>query len=273
MLHLLKIEWLKLKNYTAFKVMAILFAVGVIATNYIVYSVTKNFAGSSPAAAVLSFSPYNFNDTWQSTSYATGCILVIPALLLVMLFTNEYTFKTHRQNIIDGLSRWQFIDVKLVMALLFAVVSSLLVIITALILGFVTRTDFSLNGIENVGFFFLKALTYNVIGVLFSVLVKRTGFATGLFFIYLGAENILSQMLDIYSMRIKMNGGSDLGSIGDYLPMNAADGLLKFPDNPLKNIAHNALPTNYTWIVMGLALLYLFIFIFWSRKKFTTADL
>jgi len=41
MLQLLKIEWLKLKNYTAFKVLTLLFVVGVLATNYIVFRVMK----------------------------------------------------------------------------------------------------------------------------------------------------------------------------------------------------------------------------------------
>jgi len=93
MLDLLKIEWLKLKHYTAFKVMAIFFTVGVFALNYIVYSVNENIVNNVPGAGLVSFSPYNFPNTWQSTSYTTGFILVLPALLLLMLFTNEYTFK------------------------------------------------------------------------------------------------------------------------------------------------------------------------------------
>lgn len=273
MLHLLKIEWLKLRKYNAFKVLGLLFIVGIFATNYIVYKATKNFSESSPTAAVISFSPYNFNDTWQSTSYATGFILLIPAMLLIMLLTNEYTYKTHRQNIIDGLSRKQFIDVKIMIGFLFALISTVLVFITALIFGFATGTDFSVNGIEFVAFFFLKALTYNMIAVLFSVLLKRTGFAMGLLFVYLGAENIISQLLDFYSMRIRADTGKDLGSMGDYLPMNAADGLLKFPNNPLKSMAQSTLPTNYTWLVLALAIAYLFIFFFWARKRFITKDL
>jgi ABC-type transport system involved in multi-copper enzyme maturation permease subunit len=270
---LLKIEWLKLKNYTAFKIMAIFFTVGVFAINYIVYIVNKNIVNNVPGAQLVSFSPYNFENTWQSTSYATGFILLLPALLLLMLFTNEYTFKTHRQNIIDGLSRHQFIGVKMAMALIFAIASTFLVIITALIFGFSTGTSFSLNGIVFVGYFFLKGLSYNFIAILFSVLVKRTGFAIGVFFIYLGAENIISQILDVLSIKLKAQNGTDLGSIGDYLPMNAADGLLAFPDNPLKNMSKHVMPSDYIWIVLPLALAYLALFYFWSTRKFVKSDL
>ena len=273
MTQLLKIEWLKLKSYIAFKVMAIFFAIGVVALNYIIFIVNKNIVKNVPGAGLVSFSPYTFDNTWQTTSYATGFILLLPSLLLMLLFTNEYTYKTHRQNIIDGLSREQFVGVKIWMALIFALVSTLLVFITALVFGFASGTSFSLTGIVNVGYFFLKALSYNMIAVLFSVLIRRTGFATGVFFIYLGAENIISQLLNVLCIKIKREEGIDLGNIGDYLPMNAADSLLGFPDNPFKTLSKPIMPTDYTWVALALALLYLVLFYFWSRWKFVNADL
>jgi ABC-2 type transport system permease protein len=273
MMELLKIEWLKLKSYTAFKVLAIFFTIGVFATNYIVYSVNKNIVSNVPGGGMLAFSPYSFNNTWQSASYTTGYILLLPALLLIMLLTNEYTFKTHRQNIIDGLSRQQFIGVKISMSLIFALVATLLVFITALAFGFGSGTSFSLNGIEYLGYFFLKALSYNLIAVLISVLVKRTGFATGIFFIYLGAENLISQLLNVLSIRLKAMEKVDIGNIGDYLPMNAADALLAFPDNAFKTMSKTIMPTDYTWVVLPLALAYLVLFYFWATKKFINSDL
>ena len=273
MINLLKIEWLKIKNYTAFKVMAIFFIVGVFALNYIVFTVNKNIVNNVPGAGLVSFSPYDFENTWQSTSYATGFILLLPALLLLMLFTNEYTFKTHRQNIIDGLSRQQFIGVKIITALIYALVATLLVIISALIFGFASGTSFSFNGILFVGYFFLKALSYNLIAILFSVLIKRTGFAIGVFFIYLGSENIVSQLLNVLSMKMKKDTGTDLGNIGDYLPMNAADALLEFPDNPIKTMSKAIMPADYTWLVFALAIAYLIIFYVWARRKFISVDL
>jgi ABC-2 type transport system permease protein len=273
MINLLKIEWLKIKNYTAFKVMAIFFVVGVFALNYIVFIVNKNIVKNVPGAGLVSFSPYDFDTTWQSTSYATGFILMLPALLLLMLFTNEYTFKTHRQNIIDGLSRRQFISVKITAAIIFAVVATLLVLLSALIFGFASGTTFSLHGMKFVGYFFLKAISYNLIAILFSVLVKRTGFAIGIFFIYLGSENIVAQLLNVLSMKLKQDNGTDLGNFGDCLPMNAADSLLEFPDNPIKTMSKAVMPSDYTALVFALAITYLVIFYVWSRRKFINADL
>ena len=124
------------------------------------------------------------------------------------------------------------------------------------------------------GYFFLKALSYNLIAILISVLVKRTGFAIGLFFIYLGAENIVSQILTGLSIKLKSMGSSvDLGNLGDYLPMNASDGLLAFPDNAIKSMGKMIMPTDYTWVVFTLAIAYLVLFYLWSRHKFINADL
>lgn len=270
---LLGVEWMKIKNYGAFKVLAIFFVIGIGLSNYIVYSVNKNIVGNINTAGLVSFSPYNFSNTWQTTSYATGYLLMLPALLIIILVTNEFSFRTSRQNIIDGWSRNEFISVKMMIALIIAVISTVLVILTAGIFGLASGTEFSLNGFSHVGYFFLKALSYNMIAILISVWIKRTGFAIGLYFIYLGAENIVSQLLDVGSMKLRSEQGIDLGSLGDYLPMNASDGLLTFPDNPLKSMAKSALPTDYYWLVLALTLIYLALFVFLSRRKFLRTDL
>jgi ABC-2 type transport system permease protein len=271
---LLRTEWLKLKHYNAFIVLSSFFALGVLTTNYIVFTVNKNIVGKiNTAGLVNSFNPYDFDKTWQTTSYATGWLLMLPALLLIILVTNEFTYRTNRQNIIDGWSRSEFINVKLALALIAAVVTTLLVIITALVFGLFSGSSFSLNGVSHVGYFFLKALSYNLLAILIGVWVRRTGFAIGLYFIYLGAENIVSQLLDVWSLKLRADHDIDLGSMGDYLPMNASDGLLTFPDNPIKSFAKANLPTDYTSLAIILALSYLVLFFWLSRRKILKKDL
>jgi ABC-2 type transport system permease protein len=275
MIQLLKIEWLKIKNYKAFIIIASCFALGVIAANYIVYAVNNTINAKVEAAAALTgnYKPYGFENTWQTTSYVTGWILMLPALLVIMLTTNEFTYRTHRQNVIDGWSRQEFTNVKLMMALLIALASTIMVIVTALLFGAVSGTAFSLNSFSHVGFFFLKALSYNMIAVLFSVLLRRTGFAIGLFFIYLGVENILSQLLDQWSLKIRSENNLDLGSMGDYLPMNASDGLLTFPDIAVKSMTKAMMPTDYVWVTASMAVAYLILFYWWSRRRMVKSDL
>ena len=275
MFNLLKIEWLKFKNYRVFIIISIFFIIGVFTTNYIVYSVFDNIINKSEVSQALlnKFNPFDFNYVWQTVSYTSGFILILPVLLLIILVTNEFTFKTGRQNIIDGWSRLQFVNVKMTLALIVSIISTILVIITALVFAYSTGTAFSFNGFSHVGFFFLKSFSYNLIAVFISLLLRRTGFAIGIFFIYMGAENIISQLLDVLSMRIKTNTGVDLGSMGDYLPMNASDGLLTFPSNPLKSMATNLLPTDYTWVVIGFAAAYLILFYWLGCRRILKRDL
>lgn len=274
MLELLKIEWLKIKNYKTFIVISSFFALGVVTSNYIVYSTFSNVINkANTGGLVAKFNPYDFVSTWQTTSYTTGFLLILPALLLIILITNEFTYRTNRQNILDGWSRDQFINVKLVLAAITAVVCTLLVMITALAFGFSTGTTFAFKGFSHVGYFFLKALSYNLVAVFISVWIRRTGFAIGIYFIYLGAENIISQLLDVWSIKLRARGIIDLGSMGDYLPMNASDGLLTFPDNPLKSFAKSNLPTDYTWVVVTLVVIYLVLFYFLSKRNINTTDL
>ena len=274
MLKLLKIEWLKIKRYNAFIILSSFFALGIITVNYIIFLVNRDMISRAGAAGLVgSFSPYNFDKTWQTTSYAAGWLLLLPALLLIILVTNEFTFRTHRQNIIDGWSRQQFIHVKIFMALLIAIFSTVLVFITALVFGFSSGSPFSTYGISHVGFYFLKALTYNMIALLISVLIRRTGFAIGIFFIYMGLENFISQLLDVWSIKLRRDSSIDLGSMGDYLPMNAADGLLTFPENPLKGLAKGVMPTDYTYVVMTLTVVYLVLFYLWSNNRILKTDL
>lgn len=276
MIELLKIEWLKLKNYSAFIVLSLFFVVGIFGSNYAVFYLKKNFIDKAdPTKIIAGASPYDFTNTWQTTSYVSGYVLMLPALLMILLVTNEFSFKTHRQNIIDGWSRRNFIDVKIVMAVIAAVVSSILVFIAAIIFGFASGSSFDISNVDNVGYFFLKALSFNMIALLFAVLVRKTGFAIGLFFIYLGVENILWGILVGLSMKYKMEYGFDIGYMGNYLPLNASDSLVHFPKNAVSDMAKNVnkLPTEYKYISLTLVLIYLSIFYTWSRNRILKTDL
>lgn len=263
-----------MKNYNAFIVISSFFIVGIIAANYIAYSFKKNVIDAAdPTGLLSSSSPFGFPKVWQTVSYYSGLTLLLPGLLLLILVTNEFTFRTHRQNIIDGVSRNQFTTVKLMLALITAAVSTFIVFLTALLFGLLSQTSFSVSGIENVGYFFLKALTYNFIAVLIGVLVRRTGFAIAVYFIYTVLENGISLALFVWAINLKKDHGIDIGNLGNYLPMNASDGLLYSPFSSISDMANKIMPSDFTWIVLGLALAYLVLFFWWSRKRMVDSDL
>lgn len=270
---LLKTEWLKLKNYLPFKLIALFFCAGIFIANYITYSFNKNIVDNVSMGSMLGTgNMYSFYNTWHTTSYTSGWLLLLPAMLMVILITNEFTYRTSRQNIIDGWSRQQAFKVKIALALIFALVSTVIVMITAAIFGLVTGNEFSLNEFYFLGFFFLKAISYNIIAIFISFWIRRTGFAIGVFFIYMGAENFLAQILDFWSLDLKKSSDLDLGSLGDYLPMNSSDALLTVPSNALKDLSNAIMPGYYPLIVGTLAIGYLTLFTWLSYRNAVNRD-
>lgn len=274
MRQLLYTEWLKLRSYKAFLILSLFFAIGVLATNYIVYTTYQNVVVKSKAGMLLGdFKPFDFDYVWQTVSYTAGYLLMLPVLLVIIIVTNEFAFRTVRQNIIDGWQREQFFNAKLMLVVLFSIASVMMVILTGLIFGFQGSNAFSFTGFSHVGYFFLKALSYMMLALLLSCWIRKTGFAFGVFFIYMGVENILADLLDAGAMKIKELHKTDLGSLGDYLPMNASDGLLTFPSNPLKEMATERMPTPNIYAGLAFAVIYLLLFYFLSKRNLLKKDL
>ncbi len=272
-MNLLKIEWLKLKNYKPFYILSAFFVVGVFASNYISYKIVNAVKKEESGKLLLNaFTPYHFEHVWQTVSYVSGYVLIIPVLLIILSSTNEFSYKTHRQNIIDGWSREQFISVKLQMVLLMALSCTIVVILSGFVFGLVSEGAFSLEHFDGIGFFFLKALSYFMIALLFSVLIKKN-FAVGLFFVYMYFENFISQILEFVSVYLKTKKGLDIGNIGDYLPMNASDALLVFPQNPAKSVSANLIPTDYPVISGIMAAFYLLLITAWIVRIMVKRDL
>ncbi|RFM26196.1 ABC transporter permease [Deminuibacter soli] len=277
MLHLLKIEWLKVKNYRTFWVLSILFMVSIFGINYIMFNIQNTAhinAGTGPvqkpeqAAAADTLikkvvgSPFDFPEVWQSITYVSGFLLFIPGLLIITSITNEYTYKTHRQNIIDGLSRTQFIFVKMLLTVIIALAATLFVFLTAVGFGLSGGSSFSFDKIEYVGYFFIQALSYTAFALLTGIVLKRSGVAIGLFFLYsLVLENMLSGLLNHY-----------FNPVGSYLPLETTDRLIRFPF--FRRVVEQlvkAPPPVSSFLLMSA--IYLTLYFFLCKRKLETADL
>src|ERR1700694_1611313 len=108
MVHLLKIEWLKIKNYRAFWVFSVFYLVSIFLLNYIGWSTHQRTTHDVPGSEVVLGQPFSFPNVWATVGWMSSWLLYFPGMMIIMLMTNEFNFKTHRQNIIDGLSRNQF---------------------------------------------------------------------------------------------------------------------------------------------------------------------
>ncbi len=271
MLHLLKIEWLKVKHYRTFWILAVLYIISMWGINFIVYSIqqeiiTGNEAGNI-AELFMGGPPYAFPKVWQMTTYVCSFLLFIAGLIMIISVTNEYSFKTHRQNIIDGLTRRQFIQTKLMCGVVIALVTTIVVAITALYFGLIEEgSSFSLDNAEHLLYFFLQALSYCWLAVLFSLIFKRSGISIGVFFLYiLVLENVLVQLVN-YIARDFTNGP------GKYLPIQSSDELMPLP--VFENVKDQMLDsTTSIPVQLVFVLAYLAVYFFISRRKFETDDL
>ena len=221
MLQLLKIEWMKVKHYRTFWVLSLLYLISIYGVNYIAYLIQDARPKKNDMANLLIGNPpFQFPEVWQTVSYMSSFLLFIPGLLIIISLTNEFSYKTHRQNIIDGWSRKQFIWVKMALTLIMAIVSTVAVFITAFAFGlFEGGSDVSFEKIENIGYFFVQALSYSGVALVFGLLFKRSGIAIGVFFLYaVVLENMIAGLLIRY-----------VYNIGRFLPLESTDNLIPFP--------------------------------------------
>lgn len=262
MLHLLKIEWLKVKNYKAFWIFSILYSFAILGINYTGYYVNELALQSLPQSQLLLGTPYAFPKVWQTVGWMSSWLLYFPGILFIMLLTNEFNFKTHRQNIIDGWTRAQFVSVKFVFAILFAIVATFFNFLVCLLFGSLTTGSvFSFQGIENVGYIFIQTVAYITFAMFLGVLFRRNGAAIAVFFIY--------GLIFEYLITLLINYKMDLSPIGYFLPLQVTDVMLPIPFG--NTIIYKGAPPTYALVVASLA--YICGYFFFAMKKFKTDDL
>ncbi len=266
MIHLLKIEWLKIKGYRTFWVLTILFLVSIFGLNYFIYYIKQVTVQNNKQVNFILGAPFSFPNVWHTVSYFSSFLLFIPGLMIITSITNEYNYKTIRQNIIDGWSRQQFINVKIALVVLLSLISALFVFLTAFIFGTISGDSFSFLKVEFVGYYFVQALSYSMVALLFGLLIKRSGLAIGVFFLYsFIIENMAGALLNY--------NGKNIGNIngpGNYLPLNTTDSLIPFPF--FRNIVNfGTSPSVY--ILLALSLVYLALYYFIITAKFKHDDL
>ncbi|MCW3463218.1 ABC transporter permease [Chitinophaga nivalis] len=211
-------EWLKVKSYRTFWVMVSLALLVIPAGNYIVAD--KFSSGELNKVSKMLGNPFSFPEIWLTAASINSYISVLFGLLLIILVTNEYTYRTNRQNVIDGWDRKEFVYAKLCWLVGLSLAALAVASGSALVLGIVYGgRPFSLEGFSYMIYYWLQLLVMLTIALLISVWVKRAGLSIVLFLAY---NMMLEQLL---VMIVKFN----FGNIGGLLPLQSGDELLPFP--------------------------------------------
>ncbi|HWB26116.1 MAG TPA: ABC transporter permease [Chitinophagaceae bacterium] len=258
MLHLLKIEWLKVKNYRAFWIFLGLYVAALIGINYVAYYIQGQIKTQLP----IELFPYNFPLVYQTIAWISSWLLYFPGMIMILVISNEYSFKTHRQNIIDGLERKQFIISKILFAIILAIILTICCFIIALVFGAIFSSSISFEGIEYMGYCFIQSLCYLFFAMILAVLLRRSGLAMAIFFLYgLVFENLIGGLVD----RFVIHGHY----FYYYMPLEASDVMV--PMTFGNKIFYPDAPATITLLIV--CLVYIGLYCFFSIRKFETDDL
>lgn len=248
-MNILSIEWLKIKKYRTFWVLAGLFIVLLPLWNYGISDGFLKVSSSSKDDSVNIFNQaYSFSHIWENMGWWGSLFVIFTTVLTIILATNEYSFKTQRQNLIDGWTRMQVMHAKWLLVIMLTVFTTLYVFIVGTCFGAANDTMANFPGdIENLFYFFILTLNYYSFGLLIATLVKRSGIAIGLFFLYV-----------MFLEKIVQSAGNWITGTEFFnlMPLQASDELLPMPFLKMAKtmMGGNELPpiTNTTYVIVSV---------------------
>ncbi|MBD0779137.1 ABC transporter permease subunit [Maribacter sp. ANRC-HE7] len=228
MLRLLQIEFIKLWNNKSSKILIISYFVLLCCIALI--SVIKFPLGEGVHLADIGI--FNFPYIWHFNTYVAAIFKLFLAIVIVSMMANEYSNKTLKQNLIDGLSKKEFILSKFLTVVTFSLVSTIFVFGVSMVLGLV-YSDYNEVSIifSELGFlfaFFIKLVGFFSFCLFLGIFVKRSAFALGFLILWLIFEQLFFGFLGW-----KITGWDVANKIKDFFPLESMSNLIKEPGTRL----------------------------------------
>jgi ABC-2 type transport system permease protein len=268
MIRLLAIEWEKLKSYRAFWVMVSLylfvFLTFVLGLPQLVKYISAQ-SGDFLPLKLFSNIAFSFPDVWQNIAYAAGMrgfVKIFLAILLIILISNEFSYLTVRTNIMNGMSRTQFVAGKLILVMFISLLSTLVLFIAGMYLGInysVTKSiGMFFSRIHFLGAYFLELFTYLTFALLIGTLIRKTGFAIITLLLYIIVEPAIQYYLpDAFDKYLPLNAMNNVvWSVNSSL-MTYRSPEFNFPLQEAISIADAGLCLLYAGIFSGLLWIYM----------------
>ena len=176
MIRLLTIELLKIRNYRTFWVIFSLYTLALVLLMWILYVFTNQMEG---AAGFRAFTIYSFPDVWYNTTYFALFLRFLIGFLMIILVSNEFSYKTIRQGIIDGLSKEEWILSKVLLALFLSTTAATIVFLMGSIFGLIstksTDYEYFFKYISYVPTYLLEVFVYLMFVFMVTMFLKRSG--------------------------------------------------------------------------------------------------
>lgn len=229
MLRLLTIEFHKLKHNRASKVLSIIYF-GLLTSIALIAAIKFDIGPIKFHLADQGI--FNFPYIWHFNTYIAAIFKFFLLLVIVSMMANEYSYKTLKQNLIDGLSKKEFILSKFYTVIVFAAISTLFVFGVSLVLGLVYSdfNEFSIifSDLQYLIAFFIKLVGFFSFGLFLGILIKRSAFAVAAMLVWLFIESILKGYL-YWSFKDYSNTEERVSGIMQFLPLEAMANLIKEP--------------------------------------------
>lgn len=131
---------------------------------------------------------YQFPNIWEFFPWIASWFNLLLAILIIVMTGNEFAFRTFRQHVIDGLSRFELLAGKGFSILMIGVYSTLMVLLFSLVFGLIfsrelTAGDFFENSYILL-VYFVQAVAYMSAGFFLVILFRNTSLGIILFILY-----------------------------------------------------------------------------------------
>ena len=278
MLRLLSIEVQKLRYNKSARAISIVYFV-LITFIALIASIEFNFGDINFRVADQGI--FNFPFIWHFNTYIAAILKIFLAIVIVSMMANEYSYRTLKQNLIDGISKKEFVLSKFITVVGFAAVSTVFVFVVSLILG-LSFSDYMEIGIIFSDLDYLLAYFVKLVGffsfcLFLGVLVKRSAFAIGFLVIWWIAESILFGL-----MKWRFFKDTDIAeNVMQFFPLTAMSNLIIEPFTRLGAVQSAAsqlgesLDKDYEVGILPLLIVcaWIFLFVYWSFLILRRRDL
>jgi ABC-2 type transport system permease protein len=124
---------------------------------------------------------YQFPDLWQKLTYIASYFNLLLGILIIILVTDEYSFRTLRQQIIDGYFRSDIIASKLLVVVSVAIFSTVVLTGLGLFFGLAYAQNVSVEQVYGnmmyLVYYFVQAIGYMALAMFFAFLIRKNGLA------------------------------------------------------------------------------------------------
>lgn len=277
MLRLLQIEFIKLWNNRASKVLIISYFTLLLCMALIA---AIKFDIGPIQFHMAEQGIFNFPYIWHLNTWIAGGLKLFFAIVIVSMMANEYSNKTIKQNLIDGLSKKEFIASKFLTVFTFSLISTLFVFLISLTLGLIysdfTELSIVFSDLEYLVAYFVKLLGFFSFCLFLGILVKRSAFALGFLIVWYAIENLALRFLVWW-----FAGQEASATFMKYLPLESMANLIKEPVTRFKAVQSmvaqvgEELNKNYNvhFYELLIVLLWTAIFIYLSYALLKKRDL